>query len=50
MTVKEIAELCGVDDTTVLRWTHNISDCKMQSDIRAKLKESGEEERYFMKN
>ena len=41
MTVKEIAELCGADDTTVLRWTHNISDCKMQSDIRAKLKESG---------
>ena len=41
MTIKEIAELCGVDDTTILRWTRNISDCKMQSDIKSKLKKSG---------
>ena len=41
MTIKEIAELCGVDDTTILRWTRNISDCKMQSDIKNKLKKSG---------
>ena len=41
MTIKEIAELCGVDDTTILRWTRNISDCKMQSDIKRKLKKSG---------
>ncbi|UTD07098.1 hypothetical protein E4N90_03710 [Treponema denticola] len=41
MKIKEIAELCGVDDTTILRWTRNISDCKMQSDIKSKLKKSG---------
>ena len=41
MTIKEIAELCGVDDTTILRWTRNISDCKMQSDVKRKLKKSG---------
>lgn len=41
MTIKEISELCGVDDTTILRWTRNISDCKMQSDIKSKLKKSG---------
>ncbi|MDR2798262.1 MAG: hypothetical protein LBB80_07960 [Treponema sp.] len=26
MTIKEIAELCGVDRTTVLRWAHKVSD------------------------
>ena len=32
MTVKEIAELCGVDKTTVYRWVEhdNFLSCKMQ--------------------
>jgi predicted site-specific integrase-resolvase len=31
MTIKEIAELCGVDQSTVNRWAHDAA-CKMQAD------------------
>jgi hypothetical protein len=41
MTVKEIAELCGVDETTVQRWVKKISDCKMQSELSERLTNAG---------
>jgi DNA-binding transcriptional MerR regulator len=31
MTVKEIAELCGVNETTVLRWIHKTADDLLQN-------------------
>ena len=39
MTIKEIAKLCGVDETTVLRWIRkdNFLNCKMQ--LRNSIKE-----------
>jgi hypothetical protein len=40
MTIKEIAELCGVDQSTVNRWIHDPA-CKMQAGILEKLEKSG---------
>jgi predicted transcriptional regulator len=43
MTVKEIAELCGVTEQTVLNWAHKFdgSDQKIWSDIFKKLANAG---------
>ncbi|MDR2097665.1 MAG: helix-turn-helix domain-containing protein [Spirochaetaceae bacterium] len=31
MTIKEIAELCGTNRTTVLRWAHKVSGNPVQN-------------------
>jgi hypothetical protein len=41
MTIKEISELCRVDETTVQRWVKKIPDCKMQSDLSDRLVNAG---------
>jgi DNA-binding MurR/RpiR family transcriptional regulator len=40
MTIKEIAELCGVDQSTVWRWAQEPA-CKMQAALTEKLGEAG---------
>ena len=40
MTIKEIADLCGVDQSTVWRWAQSPA-CKMQADVTKKLDEAG---------
>jgi hypothetical protein len=40
MTIKEIAELCGVDQSTVWRWAKEPA-CKMQAGIAEKLDNAG---------
>jgi hypothetical protein len=40
MTIKEIAELCGVDQSTAWRWAQEPA-CKMQAGLTEKLTEAG---------